>query len=116
MAAQRPEELMLDDNAVSLALKAPLPARVTGTTGGRPPGGKYRLEDRLNGAGILGSIAPPPEFALRAMRPTFPPKPSSKRAIWLLIALVAATAATTVVVYRDMNRPAAVSEPISEAP
>lgn len=102
----RSEELLLDVEAVSRALKAPLPPRIGAgvdvASGVRP---KYRLEDRLNGAGVVGSIMPPSEFHLNLMRPTLPPKRRSSLPAILGIALVVLTSITGTVIYRDMTRP-----------
>ena len=108
MAAQRSDEIMLDDEAVSRALKAPRAPQFS--SGVRP---KYRLEDRLSGAGTLGSIVPPSERELEAMRPTYAPAPGSSRATMLAIVLVVLAAVTGGVVYRDVHReppPASVTE------
>ena len=105
----RSEELLLDVDAVARALKAPLPARFgpEAASGMRP---KYRLEDRLNGAGVVGSIVPPTEFHLNLMRPTLAPKRKSPVPTLVGIALVLLTSITGTVVYRDMMRAAAPAE------
>lgn len=108
MSALRSEEILLDHEAVARALKAPRAPQFA--SGLRT---KYSLEDRLPGAGTLGSAVPPPtERQLEAMRPTSPPLRSSKRPLVLGLVLLALAAITGSVVYRDMHRepPAAHSQ------
>lgn len=97
MRLQRSEELMLDEDAVSLALKAPRPARLEHPDSGKFR--KYKLEDRLN-AGVIGSM-PPPAHVIRAMSPTFP-KQVAVRSGYIAALLVALTLFVGAVVYRDI--------------
>lgn len=99
MSVQRSEELMLDDEAVSLALKAPLAPRLEHPDSGKFR--KYRLEDRLN-AGVIGSM-PPPAHVIRAMSPTFP-KEKAIRPVFVAALLFALAAFVGAVVYRDIVR------------
>jgi len=84
----------------SIALTEPPPRRAPTTV--RPPGGIFRLEDRL--PGVLGSIAPPPSYAIRAMQPTISAPSQSSRGLWLGVALLAISGLTAAVVFRDITR------------
>lgn len=99
---QRSEDLMLDDQAVARALKAPKAPQFN--SGLRT---KYRLEDRLPGVGTMGSMMPPAtERQLEAMRGTLAPikHPSSSRPLVLGLVLAVLAAVTGTVVYRDIHR------------
>lgn len=105
MAPLRSEELMLDREAVSRALKAPRAPQLS--TGTRQV---YRLEDRLPGPGTLGTLAPVSDpridaMRLEAMRPTVAPPTGSNRPLLLAFVLVVLTSVTGALLYRDQHPP-----------
>lgn len=109
MGSLHSEEFVLDEEAVSLALKAPPVARLDHPESGKFR--KYRLEDRLN-AGVIGSMPPPPHV-IRAMSPTFP-KQVAVRPAYIAGLLVAVTMFVGAVIYRDMTRGAPDDAPAAE--
>lgn len=108
MTAQRLEDILLDHEAVSRALKAPRAPHFE--SGMRP---KYRLEDRLPAAGPRASVAPPSARVLAAMSLAPPAKHESNRSLVLAMVLLVLTAVTGMVVYRDMHRTPAATAPTS---
>jgi hypothetical protein len=90
---------LLDHEAVARALKAPRAPHFSGA----PP--IYRLEDRLPSVGPRGSVMPPTKRQLDAMTATYRvPRRSSHRGFVVGFVLVALTAVTSMVIYRDMHR------------
>jgi hypothetical protein len=93
------EELVLDHEAVARALRPPKTPQFS--SGIRP---RYALQDRLNGAGVVGSIVPPSARQLELMRPTYARVKESRATSYVAALLVVLAAITGTVVYRDLNR------------